>query len=407
MKILTIHLRYWTIRLLYLLLFSFLFLESNFYLEPQIETKNFIFPNPLYSIIDLNVPWLNYVYFFILYFIEVILILFVLIIYYSIYKRRNEKTDKKFKDLMVKQIFEYIYLDEKNAAIEKQKITHSLKSTLRSNYAKRHFIITLVDVHSHTQGIVKVRAAQLLNDIKFDDLIQAYLRSPYVKDQFFALQVIAEFQLKGYEKYVLKLTKSKNNVLYVKAILTLIRLDIYNDLMFLVDMEIKLTLWDINQIVKTVQEQNIRNINYTTLIQSPIPETTVLGLILARLHKRIELKNEVMMRIGHSNTMINEEAFLAYTTFANQQSNYDYLMEKFNLATPKAQNAIIQSLASNPEKAQTIQFLNWIVENKHYTLKIEALKLLLEMDLTAINRHKISDDNIVRLSCLQVLDINL
>ena len=177
--------------------------------------------------------------------------------------------------------------------------------------------------------------------------------------------------------------------------------------MFLNNLKIKLTLWDINLIVKTIQDLNRNDINYSVLIQSAIPEISALGLILARLRKRTELKNEAMMRIGNSNALVNEEAFLTFISFASEQSDFDFLIEKFSIATHKAQLKIIQSFTKSPDNIKTIQFLNWIVENKHFTHKIEAIRQLLDLDLSAISRFKQSEDKLIHQSCLQVLDINL
>ena len=407
MKTFIIYFRYWSIRLSYLLLASLLIFGGYFYTVPQVEIGNYILSNPFYSDSEHISSWLYDVDYFIFIFTVAIVIIFVLIIYYNINKIRKEKTDKQFLNLFIEDLFAYLFMAEEFTDDEKRKKIKALKKTLNSDHAKRLFINTLVDVHSQTEGIVREKTVRLLKAIRFDYLIYAYLHSPYFRHKLFALKVISEFNLEGYDKYILKLTKRRNGVLHAEAIIALLKLKVYSNLLFLTDLKLKLTLWDINLIVKTIQELNIKDINYSVLIQSVIPEISALGLILARLHRRTELKTEVIMRIGNSSKLVNEEAFLTFIAFASQQSDFDYLIEKFSIATHKAQTMIIQSLSKSPDNVKTIQFLNWIVENKHFTHKTEAIKQLLELDLTAISRFKQSEDKLIRQSCLQVLDINL
>lgn len=407
MKTFAIYLHYWSIRLSYLLLAVFLIFGGYFYTVPQIEVGNYILSNPYFSNSE-NISSLLYaVDYFIFIFTVAIIIISVLILYYNINKRRKEKADKLFLNLFVKDLFAYLFMVEEFTDDEKKKKIKVLKKALKSDHSKRLFINTLVDVHSQTEGIVKEKTFRLLKAIKFDYLIYAYLHSPYFRHKLFALKVISEFDLEGYDKYILKLTKRKNSVLHAEAIITLLKLKVYNNLLFLTDLKMKLTLWDINLIVKTIQELNKKDINYSVLIQSAVPEISALGLILARLHMRTELKTEVIMRIGNSSKLVNEESFLTFISFASQQSDYDYLIEKFSIASHKAQLMIIQSLSMSPDNVKTIQFLNWVVENKHFTHKTEAIRQLLELDLGAISRFKQSEDKLIRQSCLQVLDINL
>lgn len=407
MKIFLIYLRYWTIRISYLLLALFLILGEYFYTVPQIKIGNYILSNPYFSNTKNISTWLYAVDYFIFIFTVAIIIIAVLILYYNINKRRKEKADKQFLNLFVKELFAYLFMVEEFTDEEKKKKIKVLKKALNTDHSKRLFINTLVDVHSQTKGIVNKKTFRLLKAVKFDYLIYAYLHSPHFKHKLFALKVISEFNLEGYDKYILKLTKRKNSILHAQAIITLLKLKVYGNLLFLTDLKLKLTLWDINLIVKTIQDLNQKDINYTVLIQSAVPEISALGLILARLHKRTELKSEVILRIGSTSKLVNEEAFLTLIAFSSHQSDFDYLIEKFSIATHKAQLMIIQSLSMSSDNVKTIQFLNWIVENKHFTHKTEAIKQLLELDLSSIRRFKQSEDKLIRQSCLQVLDINL
>ena len=115
----------------------------------------------------------------------------------------------------------------------------------------------------------------------------------------------------------------------------------------------------------------------------------------------------MQLKIGHSNSLVNEEAFLTFVSFANNSGDFEFLIEKFSIATKNAQLSIIKAVSKYENTAKTIEFLNWVVLNMPFTKKIEAIKQLLELDISAVSKFKKSDDLLIRQSCLQVLDINL
>ena len=407
MKTFNIYLRYWFIRLLYLLLFAVMIFGAYFYTLPQIIIGNYTLVNSMYSNVEHLPNWLYDVDYFIFIFAVATIILLVLIIFYNDKKRRKVKADKRFLTKFVPELFKYLFSENEWSGEEKKRRMKALKKELRSEHTKRLFIFTINDIHAQTVGLVKSKTDNILKLTKLEYLIKAYLHSPYIRQKLFALKIISEFGLEGYDKYILKLTKQRNNVLHAEALVTLLRTNVYNNLQFLVDLDLKLTLWDVNLIVKTVEELNIRNINYKSIINSSVPEVSVLGLILTRLHNRQELKNEVQLKIGYSNELVNEEAFLTFITFADNSSDFEFLMDKFSGAPKKAQILIIQSISKYENTEKTIQFLNRVVLNFPFTHKIEAIRQLLELDVNVVLEYKKSDDLLIRQSCLQVLDINL
>jgi len=407
MKTFVIYFRYWLIRFLYLSLLLLLVFGSYFYLIPKLEIGNYTIINPVYDSVDHLSPWLSDIDYFIFVFSIAILILFSLIVFYDWYKKRKDRSTDDFNSGYVAKLFDYIYMDDDLSENERKQRLKALKMTLNSDHIRRLFITTMISIHSQTEGAVKDKSNKIMRAMKLKYLLYAYLHSPYIRHKLFALKAISEFRLEGFDKYILKLTKRKNDVLHAEAIVTLLNLKVYSNLMFLSDLKMKLTLWDINLIVKTIEELEKRDINYRFLINSAISEVSALGLILTRLHNKTELKSEVLLKIGHSSDLVNEEAFFTLISFANSAQDFEFLIDKFGTASRKAQTLIIQSLSRYDNTEKVIQFLNWVIQNKHFTLKIEAIKLLLDIDITEVSKFKHSDDLLIRQSCLQVLDINI
>lgn len=407
MKTLIIHFRYWSIRLFFFLLILFLALGSYFYSVPTIQSGNYELTNPLYSEVKDMPAWLYSVDYFIYIFCIAIVLIFGMIIYYNLNKRKKEKIDARYIQFFVNNIFRYLYTTEEFTDAEKKQKLRAFKKELRNDHAKQLFINTLRRIHTQTTGIVREKTERLFTVIKYDYLIRAYLHSPYLEHKLFALKVISDFQLRNYTKHIKKLLKRDNNVLRSESLITLMNLDLDDSLYFLVDLKIKISMWDFNIITKTVKQLNKQNIAYLALIKSEIPELSALGISLARINKKSSLKEEIRPKIGNLNELVNEEAFSAFITFSKLKEDYEFLMEKFEYASGKTQLEIIKTLAFAPDKAKAIKFLNWVVENKHTTYKVEAIRLLLDLDLSLISEYRRSENYSIKQSCLQVLDINI
>jgi len=407
MKTLIIYIRYWLLRIFYISLAIFILFGSYYYANPEITIGNYIIHNPLYANLE-NIPaWLYAVDYFIFIFLVGIVLVFSWILYYNANKRHKEKTNKQYMHLFVTNLFSYLFMVEKFTEKEKKAKLKTLKKALRSDHARRLFINTLRQIHAQTIGPVSDKTLRLMRSVKYDDLIRSYINSPYLRHKIFALKVISDFKLEGFEKRILKLAKRRNNVLRSEAIVTLLNLKVYEDLKFIEKLKTTLTLWDINIIVKTVQELNIKNIDYKSLIISDYPNVSMLGIMLAKFNKQYIFKDLILTRIGDSDGLLNEEAFLALTALAESKDDYKYLVDNFDVATEKAQLEIIRTVANSAEQEEAVKFLNWVVENKHHKQKIEALTKLLDLDLDSINRFKKSENKLIRKSCLQILDINI
>ena len=327
--------------------------------------------------------------------------------YYYNNKLFRDKIYTQYFNSFIEHQFKYMFA-EIDYSKEKQRIeVTKLKSLLNSDYKKRIFLRLLLKVNVQIIGKGRERNLQLLNALQYNYLIEAYLHSPLLRHKLFALNIISDLRLEGFDDYILKLVTKKNNILRSDALVAILKLDIYDNLSFLSDYNVKLTIWDVNTMIKTIQEKKLDNINYLELISSSNAQVLALGIILARLNKRIEFKKLIKEKIYSSNQLVSEESFITFISFADDQSDYDYLMYTFEIATEKAQLYIVKSIVNYENAKEKIKFLNWIVENKSLIIKIEAIRVLIEIDLRSIERYKKSKNMLVRNACLQVLDFNL
>ncbi|MFT3752714.1 MAG: hypothetical protein QM800_07500 [Paludibacter sp.] len=280
---------------------------------------------------------------------------------------------------------------------EKRAKLKRIKKCLRSDVTKRIFLNRLRRVHLQMDGEIRDRNFNLLKALQYTNFLRAYLQSPYVRHKLFALRIISDFHLQGYEGYIYKLTKKKNKILNSEALVTLVKLYIYDDHLFLVDFKRKLSVWDVNMIISKVQQQRNNNFNHLKLVKSEIPEISVVGIVLARLDKQIQLKKEIKKKIESPIALVSEQAFLTYISFAAGQEDFDYLTYRFEAASDIAKLQIIKTIATFKNKREKTKFLNWVVENKPIIFKIEAIKILLSIDYQLYNtKYRNSSDKSIK-----------
>ncbi|HET7734321.1 MAG TPA: hypothetical protein VFK73_10830 [Paludibacter sp.] len=307
---------------------------------------------------------------------------------------------------MISYLFDYLY-DETSTDKEKRKKLVRIKKCLKSDITKRIFLNRLRRVHLQTDGEIRDRNFNLLKALQYTNFLRAYLKSPYLRHKLFALRIISDFQLQGYEGYIYKLTKSRNNILNSEALVTLVKLYIYDDHLFLVDFNKKLSIWDVNMIINKVEQQRNNNFNYKKLIKSEVPEISVVGIVLARLDKQTKLKKEIKKKIESPIALVSEQAFLTYISFANENEDFDYLTYKFEGAPENVKLEIIKTISTFKSQHEKAKFLNWIVENKPIKFKIEAIKMLLNIDYQFYNsKYRNSTDNSIKSTLLHVENIH-
>jgi hypothetical protein len=406
MKLVAIYLHFIFIRLFYFLVVVALVFGAYFYTVPKIEVFSIEIVNPFYDRVAQIANWLYIFDYFIFIFIVATVIIFIMTVMYNQKNKKKDREEKRFKEDYILKIYSYIYKVDSFTIDEKVLKLKMLKKLLKSDHLKIIYMETLINIHAQTLGVVREKSIQMFHAVEYNYLVRAYLYSPYIYHKLFALKVIAEFKLDGYDEYLLKLSTRGDGILHSEAIATLLQLDVFSDLLFLLDPKTILTQWDVNYIVKIVQEKGNKDLNYRLLINSTIPEVSAIGLMLVRLNKKVELKPSIVSKIGNSNEIVNEEAFFAFISFADSEQDYQFLMAKYDLATTRSKLQLLPVIAESDDKARLIDFLKRVVVSEHYVVKVEALKQLLELDIDVIMQYKSSADLMIRQSCLQVLDIN-
>lgn len=407
MKVIKFYLQYWLVRLLYLIFIMLVLCGSYCYTVQSFSVGNHVFTNPFFHLHD-NLPfWVNYIEYFILVFVISTVLIILLTQYYSFRKRRKERMRDKFVKRYYKNIVTELFRENEEDASEEKEWKYKNEIMAKNDFYKELVINTFVQVHNQTIGRIRQKTESMMKELAFEKLIGSYLYSPFYKHKKIALDTISEFKIKGHEKYLLKLIKQKRNkLLHTDALMTLIRLNVHENLNVLAETDVDISMWDINMIVRNIEKDNEARIPYDELINSANEGMQLLGIILIRIHDRTEFKQNVRGKTESKNPEIRDEAILTFSTFAENKDDFDLLLNKYPECSDSTKKYIVERMSDNPYEEQVTNFFEWVVLNEPIPNKLIAIMNLLTLDISKVAELKKSEDEAIRMACEQVLDFN-
>lgn len=408
MRTIAIYAEYWVVRLLYLLLVLVLVYGCYCYSQPNFTIGGHILHNEFYNDNVALPMWLYYLEYSI--FVLVILggLMLLITIYYALEKKRKEKIFRininRDMDYLLAELYREGGLTEEDI----RRKSFELRKLMKNDFAREHLTGILRLIHRQTSGKARMDTELMMEALYCEGFIRRYLRSPYYRHKKIALNLIAEFRLQGYEKQVMKLARQKRDtLLHSDALAVLSRLNMREILLKLIEKKVTLSLWDVNVFIKNIEQDKVRNIPYAELLSTDNGGMVLLGIMLARLHGRKEFKQEMRRFTLHKNSTIKEEAVMALAAFVETQEDFEYLQGVYGLATEKAREEIIKAFKSCPDRERAMRFLEWITVNEPLIHKLNALQVILTMDVNRVIALQKREDPMIKMACAQVLDINI
>lgn len=403
MRTISLYLKFLFSRLIFIIalclaVFLFFFLKQK-----EFILFNYSIGNPLYSIIEQSPSWLYVVQVLIVIFLLLIVAEMISIILVTTRRSSAEKKNQLLHERIREVIFNYLIQDNKTRDINDFRI--KAQPYLKSNHAQRVFINELRKILILTKGEVHETCMSLYDALHFDPLIKSHFHSPYLRNKLFALKTAGDFQLTKYNRYLVCYMHSKNEMLRSEALQAYVKANSDNDLSFLSDYQEKISLWDFNIIINAAKDRT--NINFSALLKSHNPLIKSLGLRLANLQKREELKPDFVELMSDADAMVKEEAYLAFMALAKEKNDYLTLMYQFGCMTKNLQNKAINLLNDFDDKDSLNDFLAWIIETKPLEMKTAAMSKLLTMDMNLVLKYKNHPDENVRKALRQLMDFYL
>ncbi|MGC9151157.1 MAG: hypothetical protein ACP5F6_05305 [Microbacter sp.] len=329
----------------------------------------------------------------------------LIILFYTVRENWVDKIKQKYLQKIVPLFFQFIYKEHQYSIEERFNEIKNKRILIKDELSKQLFLKMLSQVHAQTTGLVKNRTYDLFRVMKWERWLYWNLHSPVKWRQLFAMSMIAEFHLVAYSKDVRSMLKKKDYIIRSMALETLLKLHLNETLLLLTGLDFALDAWTLNMIVKIARESEEQELEYSLLMRHPNPEISALGIVLARLNHRTELKSIIFEKMDVDQQQVKDEAVLTWIVFAESRSDYLWLLQHFEEVSEKVQKRIVRSMRSCPDQTLAVDFLSQMIEQKPVSLKTVAMLALLDLDINMLQKYQDSDDLLIRQSYMQVMSI--
>lgn len=346
-----------------------------------------------------------------LYSIHILLIIFVILIavetvyifFYSWYKPFSENQKAKIYAQMKIEVFAYLAGEIND--LKQKKVFWTLAKIFYSTQILHYFVEGLREVLLLTKGKVNDRCTSLFVKVRVNKLIKVYMRSPYVKHKAYAIRAIGEFKLKEHEQFLIKYLNSKDSVYRSEALQAYLEINKKTDLSFLIQRNAKLSRWDYNVIIKYGKQ--LEDIDYDGLLNTQRPDLMLVALKFVQLNDRYDYKYKVENLLDFNNIEVQEEAYITYSMFLENDNEVQTLIYKYNAFTPATQKEILEVIVNSRYSPAVSSFLKWLVVAGALTEKTKALDALLKNDMPSFLKCKNLEDPLIEKAYSQVTDFNL
>jgi hypothetical protein len=403
LRVLSLYIKFIAKRLLFAIFWTSIFMLF-FILKPNeilyFNINDYI--NLNYKIAELD-TWLYTVHVLMLIFILLIIVETLYIVFYSWYKTFSENQKTKIYNQMKVEVFAYLAGEIND--IKEKKAFWTFAKIFYSEQMLRYFVDGLREVILLTKGKVYNRCISIFVLVRVKKLIEVYMRSPYIKHRAYAIRSIGEFQLKEHEDYLIKYLNSKNSIYRSEALQSYLEIKKTTDLSFLLDRKAKLSKWDYNIIIK--YGKHLGEINYDGLLASKRPDLLLVALKFIQINDRFDYKAEVIELLKSDNTEVEEEAYITFSMFLENDNEVQTLIYKYNSFTPSTQSEILNVIAGANYTEAVSSFMKWLVIAGSMTEKTMALETFLRNDMPSFLKCKENDDPLIAMAYKQVTDFNL
>ncbi len=403
------NLKYITKRLFFIVIIALIIFSIIFFKLLSIYIREFDYTlyNPLYKYTQEMLLWIYLLIFFIVLFI----IGSIFLIAYSSYtvskNRRKEEKQKKYSKLYSIEVINTICPAKDATSEEVKKNFYTLTKSLTSYQKSRVYFETLLKTSYMVKGELKERIKKLFLSSYNDAYVKKHLLSPYFPDKIFALKLIGEFKLGSYENAIKRFTNSKNFLLRSETFVALMKISDYDNLSFLEEQNQNISAMDKNIILNVIKENNKENIDILNLLTSDNEKSIHLGIMLVHKQQKLEYKNVIRGHLESSIPYIREEAFNAFMSMTESENDFDLLAQLFPTQSDIVKKAIIKNFSRCNNSSLTTALLLNAIENESVSVKVEALKVLMDVNINYMLSYKSSKDEDIQKALNQVLDFNL
>lgn len=367
--------------------------------QKDITNPYFIFHNPAYPIVSHAHGWLYVVQALVLVLLS-ITVLELFSLYIGTARRLfTEKKEQEFNRDTLNRMMDYLTKECSTADARK------LMALTKSKPEKRLFVNQLRISAVLTKGKVHDDCITLFHEMNFDDVVKKNLRSLYVRNKMFALRVAGDFQLSEFNPSIAKYIYSKNDMVRSEAIQSYVKINADSDLNFLTDYTQSLSLLDFNVIVNAAK--HFPNIHFESLFSSHNAMVRAIGIRLAVMQNKVELKLSILRMMDDESAIVREEVYGALIAFASEIEDFEALTSHFDDMSKNLQFKLIDVMEHVDEKNFVSSFLEELILKYPMDIKIKAMSNLIKMDISFALKYMNHENESIRNAYKHLTDFYL
>lgn len=399
MRLLRIYNRFFFRRILFLLylsIFVFLYVVLD---NKAFSLVTFSIQNPFFEFFNSFSTFFYAILIFIIFAATTTIVELILTVRNTRKQNKKAQRQKEIHNNINSKFFKHLQqnhqLDADIYYVQEHKLTYTedYPRLVFINRLRRILILTTGEVHQRC-----IRIFQLLNE---ESLLKTYLKSPYLRHKLLAINTIGDFKLRFFNDEIKKLMQHKNEVIASEAMYAFTKISENTNFRFLVERNKPISRLDFYNFVQLGCDNTA--IDYNMLITHPIPSISALGLRFAGIHKIKSVKGEIFKRINHSDSFVREEAQSSYLNMI-EELDAIILLNRYDAFTKRNQFRILKLLGQYLNNSLVLSLFNEIINNYEYDIKLAALKVMIQHNITATLKFRNHPNAMVSKAFKQLTD---
>jgi hypothetical protein len=398
------------LRLLLKVLILFLVIFSvYFFYQPSISVFGLEIPNPIFENVDELEWWVYLIIYFVTMSFVNILVFVLLSVYYTYQREKTQKKILSLKFIFVNKIVDYLFSRSYEDKTTKEKLYKTIKKLTKDKLHAEAFFAAITRIQETVALDLSEKFKNLLNEANLNGKLNQFLYSFDLGDRILAMKVISYLRIKEYEDRITFYSQSENFALRTEAFAALIRLmDKDHHLVKFIGEKHNLSMLDINVIVNAVLNNFKMDINYISLLSSPLARKVIVGLMLSKYRYRKDSRSLILILnyIGNDDPLLNRLAWDAFLSLVPENEGVDIIIDRFNNEPEDVKLMILQNSHGVKDK-RFFDFLNEVIKNESMQVKVEAMKILFNESFSNLSQFLMSDDIEIKMALNEVTDLNI
>lgn len=393
--------------LLFLLVGLIIFLTYFFYV-PSVTIGDYYLFNPVYHYFEFLDWWIHILVYVSIWSFTVAIVFVFASAYYIYAKDRQQQRENAYEKAFTQKMIEFLYSDYFDEVNNYKDIYRYFRKNVNNKVALEVFFRVIVQTQNLISEDFRYKFTQLMEDAKISKRLKYFLYSHNISKKIIAFKIASYLGINGYERQISKYITSKNYALRYESIVAYVRLSETNNLDFLLTQKYHLSKLTINTIYNAIERSlKVNSTNYQEMIKSPTSRVSVTGSLLVSGNENRDQRELVKSALEDNDELLREVAWELYTSNEQSAVDIDFLLSKYKTESQENKLHIMKALSKVGLTDHITEFLDTVIKNDSILLKVYALRMLFEHNVSQFFKYQEMDDERIALACREVADFNI